>query len=145
MNINLGPYAKFLTAAAGLAVTLLTQKYGATAGGATWLPYVVGIASALGVYGVPNTPKMLTVKGEAVSTPSGLNLSNQLTDAEVAEIRAKFEQLYPVKTPPAPIQSQGTMQLPGLQIMQQPPESDTETSSTQAGSLPAATEGLPKG
>lgn len=52
MTLNLGRYGKFATAIIGLAVTILAQKYGGTA----WYVYVVGAASALGVYGVPNTP-----------------------------------------------------------------------------------------
>jgi hypothetical protein len=115
-NFNLGPYAKFLTAAAGLAVTLLTQKYGATAGGATWLPYVVAAASALGVYGVPNAPKMLEVSGTVQQTAT---------------------------PPPAPITSTGTMRLPGLGVTSETPTSDFASSApaSQAGPSTAATEG----
>jgi hypothetical protein len=120
MNINLGQYGKLITAVAGLAITLLTQKYASTTGAADWLPYVVGVASALGVYGVPNAPstKTLQVQGTIEQTLP-LRLSNaQLTDAEVAEIRKKFEELYPVQTLPA-----------------------SQAPASQAGSPPAATEG----
>jgi hypothetical protein len=119
INLGLGQYAKFFTAAAGLALTVLTQKYGS----ATWLPYVVAAASALGVYGVANTPKVLQVKGpnEQTTPLSPMTFSGQLTDAQVAEFRKKFEELYPVKTLPA------------------------NTPASQAGEPPAATEGLPKG
>ncbi len=49
--MNLGKYGKFITGIIGLAVTILSQKYG----GALWFTYVVGAASALGIYGVPNS------------------------------------------------------------------------------------------
>lgn len=52
--MNLGKYGKFITGIIGLAVTILSQKYG----GALWFTYVVGAASALGIYGVPNSTSM---------------------------------------------------------------------------------------
>lgn len=55
IGTNLAPYSKFLTAIAGLALTILVQKYGS--GTSTWLPYVTGALAALGVYAVPNVPK----------------------------------------------------------------------------------------
>ena len=48
-------YAKFLTALAGQVIVYLQWKYGAS--GAQWLPVVLGLASALGVYAIPNAPK----------------------------------------------------------------------------------------
>ena len=48
-------YAKFLTAIVGQVVVYLQWKYGTS--GAEWLPIVLGAATALGVYAVPNTPK----------------------------------------------------------------------------------------
>jgi hypothetical protein len=48
-------YAKFITAAAGQIIVYLQWKYGAS--GAEWLPLVLGAASALGVWAVPNAPK----------------------------------------------------------------------------------------
>lgn len=74
-KLNLGQYGKLFTAVAGLAITLLTQKYASTSGAQDWLPYVVGVASALGVYGVPNTPKMLTVTGEVAQTLAPVQLA----------------------------------------------------------------------
>jgi len=52
-GLNLGRYGKLYAAVAGLAITLLTEKYAGTAAG-NWLPYVVALASALGVYATPN-------------------------------------------------------------------------------------------
>ena len=52
--MNLGKCGKFITGIIGLAVTILSQKYG----GALWFTYVVGAASALGIYGVPNSISM---------------------------------------------------------------------------------------
>ncbi len=49
---NLGRYGKLFAAIAGLALTVLATRYG----GASWYQYVVAGASAVGVYGVPNTP-----------------------------------------------------------------------------------------
>jgi hypothetical protein len=48
-------YAKFLTALAGQVIVYLQWKYGAS--GAQWLPIVLAVASALGVWAVPNAPK----------------------------------------------------------------------------------------
>jgi hypothetical protein len=56
MKLNLGKYSKFITGIVGIAVTILSQKYG----GALWFTYVVGAASALGIYGVPNAPAAKT-------------------------------------------------------------------------------------
>lgn len=132
-SLNLGQYGKFFTAVAGLALTVLTQKYGS----ATWLPYVVAVASALGVYGVANTPKTLQVKGEQVSTPlQPVTLSSQLSDAEVAAIRAKLAELYP-----APVQSTGTMSLPGLQVQQAQGDFESTPVQTQPVSDPASQAG----
>ena len=58
MTLNLGRYGKFVTGIVGIAVTILSQKYGGTA----WFTYVVGAAAALGIYGVPNTPAGPAVK-----------------------------------------------------------------------------------
>jgi hypothetical protein len=53
--LNLGKYSKAFAAIAGLLITVLVEKNtGGSAGG--WLPYVVAVASALGVYATPNTP-----------------------------------------------------------------------------------------
>jgi hypothetical protein len=60
MKLNLGKYSKFITGIVGIAVTILSQKYG----GALWFTYVVGAASALGIYGVPNTPAAKTTDTE---------------------------------------------------------------------------------
>lgn len=64
MNINVGKYGKFFTAIVGLGLTVASSKYSGTA----WLPYAVAAASALGVYGVPNAPNMLTVTGTSENT-----------------------------------------------------------------------------
>jgi hypothetical protein len=51
----MGKYGKFFAAAAGVALTLLTQKYAAQT--ASWLTYLVAVAGALGVYATPNANK----------------------------------------------------------------------------------------
>lgn len=56
MKLNLGKYGKFWTAIIGLGLTVATAKYSGT----TWLPYVIAAASALGVYGVPNSAPVKT-------------------------------------------------------------------------------------
>jgi ABC-type glycerol-3-phosphate transport system substrate-binding protein len=60
MKLNLGKYSKFITGIVGIAVTILSQKYGGT----QWFTYVVGAASALGIYGVPNTTVVKTADTE---------------------------------------------------------------------------------
>jgi hypothetical protein len=61
--ITLGRYAKFWTAAIGMALTVASAKYGGT----TWMPYLIAAAGALGVYGVPNnTPPPPAAKPAAV-------------------------------------------------------------------------------
>lgn len=47
-------YAKFITAAVGLALQFALWKYG---GGNQWVTLAVAVASALGVYAVPNADK----------------------------------------------------------------------------------------
>ena len=53
MRINLGPYSKAVTAIIGQALAYATLYYG----GNKWVAAAVAIASALGVYAVPNSPK----------------------------------------------------------------------------------------
>ena len=50
---RLGPYSKFVTALIGIAVTYAAQFYGTN----PWVAAAVAVASALGVYAVPNSPK----------------------------------------------------------------------------------------
>lgn len=50
-QINLGPYSKFITSILGLALTYAVQYYGQN----HWVAIAVAIASALGVYAVPNS------------------------------------------------------------------------------------------
>lgn len=47
-----GRYAKAITAAIGLGVTVAVALYGA---GNKWVAVAVAVASAFGVYGVPNS------------------------------------------------------------------------------------------
>lgn len=53
MNFNLGPYSKFVTGVVGQALTFATLYYN----GNHWVAFAVAVASALGVYAVPNQPK----------------------------------------------------------------------------------------
>jgi hypothetical protein len=53
VSINLGPYSKFVTALIGIAVTYAAQYYGTN----PWVAAAVAVASALGVYAVPNQEK----------------------------------------------------------------------------------------
>jgi hypothetical protein len=53
VKLNLGPYSKFLTAVIGQVLTYATLYYGTN----HWVSVAVAIASALGVYAVPNSPK----------------------------------------------------------------------------------------
>jgi hypothetical protein len=48
-----GPYRKFLTSTVGLALTYAVQFYGTN----HWVTAAVAVASALGVYAVPNDAK----------------------------------------------------------------------------------------
>ena len=59
-------YAKFLTAIAGNVVVYLEWKYGSS--GAEWLPIVLGVASALGVWAVPNAPKAAAAESPVTKT-----------------------------------------------------------------------------
>ena len=51
MRINLGPYSKAVAAFVGVALTYATQYYGTN----HWVSAAVAVASALGVYAVPNS------------------------------------------------------------------------------------------
>lgn len=53
MKISIAPYLKAVTAVIGLALTYLTQYYGTN----HWVVLAIAIASALGVYAVPNSAK----------------------------------------------------------------------------------------
>jgi len=53
MRINLGPYSKAITAIIGQAISFATLYYGTN----HWVSAAVAVASALGVYAVPNAPK----------------------------------------------------------------------------------------
>jgi hypothetical protein len=50
---NLGQYSKFLTGIAGQALTYATLYYGTN----HYVALAVAVASALGIYAVPNTSK----------------------------------------------------------------------------------------
>jgi hypothetical protein len=50
MRINFGPYGKFVTGIVGQALTYATLYYG----GNKYVAAAVAVASALGVYAVPN-------------------------------------------------------------------------------------------
>ena len=52
MRINFGPYGKFVTGVVGQALTYATLYYG----GNKYVAAAVAVASALGVYAVPNAP-----------------------------------------------------------------------------------------
>lgn len=59
MTIKLGAYSKAFTAVAGQALTYAALYYGTN----HWVALAVAIASALGVYAVPNTkPDVTPVK-----------------------------------------------------------------------------------
>ena len=49
--MNLGPYSKFITGVIGQALTYAALYYG----GNKWVAIAVAVASALGVYAVPNS------------------------------------------------------------------------------------------
>jgi hypothetical protein len=51
--LNLGRYSKFVTGIVGQALTYATLYYG----GNHYVAAAVAIASALGIYAVPNAPK----------------------------------------------------------------------------------------
>ena len=51
MRINLGPYSKFVTGIVGQALTYATLYYG----GNKYVAMAIAVASALGVYAVPNS------------------------------------------------------------------------------------------
>ena len=51
MKINLGPYSKTVTAVVGQALAYATLYYGHN----HWVAAAVAVASALGVYAVPNS------------------------------------------------------------------------------------------
>ena len=53
MKLNLGPYSKFITVIIGQALTYAVLHYG----GNQWVAIAVAVASALGIYAVPNAPK----------------------------------------------------------------------------------------
>ena len=53
MRITLGPYSKAITAVIGQALTFASLYYGTN----HWVSAAVAVASALGVYAVPNAPK----------------------------------------------------------------------------------------
>ena len=53
MRISLGPYSKTVAAVIGQALTFATLYYG----GNKYVAAAVAAAAALGVWGVPNTPK----------------------------------------------------------------------------------------
>ena len=50
---SFGPYSKFVTGVVGQALTYATLYYG----GNKYVAAAVAVASALGVYAVPNAPK----------------------------------------------------------------------------------------
>jgi hypothetical protein len=60
---NIAKYSKFITAVAGVAVEYLTAHHVAT----TWVSLIVAVATALGVYVVPNVTKPAAPPAE----PSG--------------------------------------------------------------------------
>jgi hypothetical protein len=51
--LKLGPYSKTVTAVIGQALAYATLYYGTN----HWVSAAVAVASALGVYAVPNSPK----------------------------------------------------------------------------------------
>jgi hypothetical protein len=51
--MKLGAYSKFITGIVGQALTFATLYYH----GNHWVALAVAVASALGVYAVPNTPR----------------------------------------------------------------------------------------
>ena len=51
MRINLGPYSKFVTGIVGQALTYSVLYYG----GNKYVAAAVAVASALGIYAVPNS------------------------------------------------------------------------------------------
>ena len=56
MKLNLGRYAKFITAIVGQAIAYASLYWGAGPD-AKYVTIAVAVASALGVYAVPNQPK----------------------------------------------------------------------------------------
>jgi hypothetical protein len=53
MRITFGPYSKAVTAVIGQALTFASLYYGTN----HWISAAVAVASAAGVYAVPNSPK----------------------------------------------------------------------------------------
>lgn len=60
MKLSLGPYAKFVTAIIGQAIAFASLYWGGTAD-AKYVAVGIAVASALGVYAVPNQPKAGTM------------------------------------------------------------------------------------
>lgn len=87
----LGRYSKFITAIAGIALTILISKYANTPSAESWLPYLTGAFAALGVYAVPNAPKMLTVTGTVEHIPEIVPLTSYLSPPALAELKAAIE------------------------------------------------------
>lgn len=54
---RLAPYRKAFTSLVGLGLTWATFYFGSNPADAKWLSIAIGVASALGVYAVPNAPK----------------------------------------------------------------------------------------
>ena len=67
MNLNLGTYSKFVTGIVGQALTYATLYYG----GNRYVAAAVAVASALGVWAVPNAAPKVPVLPPA-EPPTGL-------------------------------------------------------------------------
>ena len=71
MKLSLGPYAKFVTAIIGQAIAFASLYWGGTPD-AKYVSIGIAVASALGVYAVPNQPKpSAAAAASLVYPPSG--------------------------------------------------------------------------
>ena len=76
MKLSLGPYAKFVTAIVGQAIAFASLYWGGTTD-AKYVSIGIAVASALGVYAVPNTPKTPPAPAvvNGVATTSNVNIT----------------------------------------------------------------------
>ena len=87
MKLNLGRYAKFITAIVGQAIAYASLYWGAGPN-AKYVTIAVAVASALGVYAVPNQPKV--PPAAAAGPPSNVTVIPQGAKAIDAPSRGAF-------------------------------------------------------
>ena len=73
MKLSLGPYAKFVTAIIGQAIAFASLYWGGTPD-AKYVSIGIAVASALGVYAVPNQPKAAAAAPAVPAAPSNVTV-----------------------------------------------------------------------